>query len=111
MVCKAHALFLLSELLCVKYVLESFGNRLSKQSVLWHSDNVNVSRIIEAGSRKLDLQQIAIDIYDLCLKYNLILHATWVPREENQLADAISKISDTDNWSIDNESFAYIQNV
>ena len=31
------------------------------------------------------------------------------PREENRTADVISKISDTDSWSIDKETFDYIQ--
>ena len=39
-----------------------------------------------AQKSKIYLQQIAIDIYDLCLKYNI------VSREENGLADKISKI-------------------
>ena len=28
-----------------------------------------------------------------------------MPREENYLADFYSRMNDTDNWSIDNESF------
>lgn len=41
---------------------------------------------------------------------NIILYPIWVPREENNIADAISK-EDTDNWSIDGETFRYIQSV
>ena len=29
----------------------------------------------------------------------------WIPREHNQIADAFSKIKDSDNWSIDDYSF------
>ena len=31
------------------------------------------------------------------------------PRDENQLADSISRFCDTDNWSVDDETFQYIQ--
>ena len=33
----------------------------------------------------------------------------WIPREENEAADALSKFRDTDDWGIDPESFQYIQ--
>ena len=70
---------------------------------------MNVSRIVSAGSTKIHLQQIALDIYDQCLKHKVQLEPTWIPREENTLADKISKIYDSVNWSIDNETFEYIQ--
>ena len=59
------------ELLAVKYVLQSFGNSLRHEGVQWYSDNVNVSRIIEAGSSKVYLQKIAIDIFELCLNFDI----------------------------------------
>ena len=39
--------------------------------------------------------------------YNLSLK--WVPRDDNALADSISKYFDTDNWSITNETYEFIQ--
>ena len=97
------------ELICVKYMLESFGHLLQHENVLWFSDNHNVSRIISAGSGKVHLQNIALQIYNSCLKFQIKLEPTWLPREENELADEISKELDTDNWSIDDETFQYIQ--
>ena len=40
------------ELLAVKYVLDSLTTYLKHQVVLWHSDNINVARILEVGSSK-----------------------------------------------------------
>ena len=39
----------LRELLAVKYVLESLTAHLKHEVVLWHSDNINVPRILEVG--------------------------------------------------------------
>ena len=66
-------------------------------------------RIIEAGSSREYLQSLALDIYDLCLCYDIDLFPRWVPREDNSVADKISKLCDNDNWSIDNDTFNFIQ--
>ena len=95
------------ELLTVKYVMESLGYLLQHESVLWYSDNFNTARIIEVGSTKPHLQKIALEIFELCLKNDITLHSSWIPRELNVTAD--SKFYDSDNWSIDNETFEYIQ--
>lgn len=97
------------ELLAVKNVLSSLAHKLKKETVQWNSDNMNVSRIINSGSTKDYLQKIAIKIYNICTKNNIRICPTWVPRDKNQIADIISKSYDTDNWSIDNETFYYIQ--
>ena len=97
------------ELLAVKRTLASFKDLLRHQVVLWPSDNMNAARIINVGSSKDYLQAVALDIFRISLKNDIKILSKWVPREENQLADEISKFSDTDNWSIDDESFQYIQ--
>ena len=99
------------ELLAVKYILQSVGHQLRNQAVQWFSDNVNVCRIIEVGSRKPNLHEIAIDIFDLCINYDIKLLPSWIPRTENFIADSLSKFNDSDNWSIDNKTFEHIQNT
>ena len=88
------------ELAAVRHMLDSFSHLLRHQVVLWRSDNV--------GSTKDHLQALALDIFRMCLTYDIQLISKWVPREENQLVDSISKYYDTDNWSIDDESFNFI---
>ena len=97
------------ELLAVKYSLESFYSLLTNQKILWHSDNTNVARIIQIGSRKPHLQKIALEIFKICLRFDIEITTQWIPREYNQIADQISKYIDYDDWSIDYESFSYIQ--
>ena len=98
------------ELLAVKYVLDSLADSLVHESVLWYSDNWNVARILEVGSSKDHIQNLALDIFALRLRNDIKLIPCWIPREENELADEISKFRDTDDWGIDLESFDYIQN-
>ena len=52
---------------------------------------------------------VALKIFELCLKNDITLHSSWIPRELNVTADSISTFYDSDNWSIDNETFEYIQ--
>ena len=104
-----HTSSTLRELLAVKHVLNSLTEFLKHQVVLWHSDNINVVRILDVGSSKNHLQDVALDIYQSCLTHDVRIIPKWIPREQNTFADSISKHSDTDDWSIDDESFNYIQ--
>ena len=70
-----------------------------------------MTRIINSGSTKDHLQEIAIHIYNICIQNNIRLYPSWIPRDQNKKADAISKELDTDNWSIDNETFFYIKSI
>ncbi len=97
------------ELSAVSYTLKGFQHLLQNQCVLWHSDSLNTAKIIRNGSPKKHLQTLALDIFRTCLRYDIRLIPKWIPREENELADSISKYSDSDNWGIDNESFDYLQ--
>ena len=45
----------------------------------------------------------------MCIVNNISLNATWIPREQNTKADSLSKSLDTDDWSIDDNSFNHIE--
>ncbi len=97
------------ELAAVKHVLDSFKTELAHQIVLWHSDNINTTRIINVGSPKSHLQELALEIRKICIQSDIEIISKWIPREENELADHLSKLRDTDDWSIDDETFHFIQ--
>ena len=97
------------ELLAVEYVLKSYSNLLKNQNIQILSDNMSATRIIAVGSKKLHLHHIALNIFEHCQKFNIALSPQWIPREQNHDADFYSKMKDTDSWSIDNESFNFIQ--
>lgn len=49
---------------------------------------------------KLELQSLAIEIFNLGIRKNISLEVEWIPYEQNQTADAYSKVFDYDDWSI-----------
>jgi hypothetical protein len=42
----------------------------------------------------------AIEIFNLCIRKNISIEVEWIPREQNQTADAYSKVFNYDDWSI-----------
>ena len=72
---------------------------LIKGRILKHrTDKKNVERVLPVGSRTPDLQELVIDIFRLCIQHNIQLVPEWIPREENVVADEISKSIDVDDY-------------
>jgi ribonuclease HI len=46
---------------------------------------------------------------NLCIRKNISLEVEWIPREQNQTADAYSKVFDYDDWSISDKFFDFFQ--
>ena len=88
------------ELHAVRMVLGSLAHLLQSERVRWFSDNENVIRIIETGSRNPKLQKEALEIYSLAVRWQVRIEPEWVPREQNQQADLLSRMLDRDDWSI-----------
>ena len=65
---------------------------------------------MKQAARKPYLQQLALDIFSLSVELDISLQACRISREENTIADSISEYNDSDDWSIDNETFDYIHN-
>ena len=68
------------ELRAVKKVLESFQSKLKNERIRWFTDNQNVVRIVQYGSSKPSLQAEALDIFSICVQYNLRLEPEWIPQ-------------------------------
>ena len=58
-----------------------------------------------------DLHLSSLEIFELCLKNQIRLTVDWIPREINEEADALSKVTDTDDWQIDNRIFNYVNKL
>lgn len=56
------------ELRAVRMVLESFQAKLMNERVPWLTDNQNVVRIVQYGSKTSDLPKEALSIFSICLK-------------------------------------------
>ena len=96
------------KLLVVKYVLDSFEEMLRNRFDQVNIEDPNACRISSVGSAKPYLQNITIDVFTFCSNFNIKSISQWIPREQNELVDYYSRIKDTDNWSVDNDSFRLI---
>ena len=60
---------------------------------------------------KKDLNNVALDIYALCIQHGIHLSVDWVPRNQNQLADDLSKLPDWDDWGIHTRIFRLLNST
>ena len=90
------------ELLAIKNCLQSFAQLIQHNAIEIHTDNQNAARIIKKGSG------FAVEIFQIWTRHAILLHVICIPREQNQYADYLRKITDTDDWSINNETFLYL---
>ena len=51
------------EVAAIKFSIEAFGTRLSKQRVRWHTDSQNAVRIIQVSSMVRELQDLALTVF------------------------------------------------
>ena len=96
------------ELLAIRNCLQSFAHLIRHEAIEIRTDSQNAARIVQKGSRLTHLQDIAVEIFQICTQHDILLHPIWIPREQNQYADHLSKLTDTDDWSIDGETFSYL---
>ena len=59
------------ELRAVYLALRAYSPMFQNRCIKWFTDSQNCVRIVSAGSTKFDLQEQAINIYQLCLKWNI----------------------------------------
>ena len=88
------------ELKAIHNVTESYAPLLAYGKVKLFSDSQGACTIVDEGSPKLILHQLAIDIFVLALHNDITLFRQWIPRSENERADIISKFLDKDDWKI-----------
>lgn len=96
------------EIVAVRKVLHSFAPKLAGLCVKWHTDNQNVVRIIDVGSRKSSLQVEAKRIFEICVLNGISIEPEWVPRSSNEQADYLSRIVDIDDWFVSPRIFRFL---
>lgn len=93
------------DLTAVWQVLRSVAVKLSNTRVRWFTDNQNVVRILQVGSKQAHLQSIAVRIFSLSVHWQIRLESEWIPRELNDQADYLSHIIDFDDWMLNPQVF------
>jgi len=99
------------ELEAIRFSIKSLDSPLKNKNVLWKTDNRAASIIVSSGSRNLKLQELAMQIFNICRELNITLEVQWISREFNKDADALSKIVDADDWELSHECFDYLNNI
>ena len=92
-------------------VIKSNAHILKNSSVKIHTDNKNVPSVLLNGSSKNDLQIITVSLRSFCDKNGIILSIEWMPREENQIADHLSRCRDSDDWSVSKSCFVFLDKL
>ena len=95
----------------INIVRELEPSLIRNKCILWRTDNLNITKIIDKGSMKLDLQLLARVLYFFREDHNVKIVASWISRSFNIRADRISKFKDTDNWAVSNAVFSYIEAI
>ena len=102
------------ELKAVMYALQSFGRMVPMQNttVMLITDSYNAFSVLQHGRAKADLSvTVARDIHAHCFANGVTLMAEWVPREDNTVADALSKCADTNDFTIPAAVFDSLNNL
>ncbi|CAC5399205.1 unnamed protein product [Mytilus coruscus] len=99
------------EVKAIELSLDNFAKVLQHSAVTFFTDNQNAVSIIKKGSKLPHLQGLALSIFNTCVSCNISLYAQWIPREENEKADALSRIIDIDDWGISFEFFDFFNSI
>ena len=99
------------ELAAIKFSIEAFGTRLSKQRVRWHTDSQKAVRIIQVGSMVRELQDLALSASLFTVQRQIQLDLIWLPRRQNAQADFFSKVIDFDDHSVHDDVFKQLHQL
>ena len=95
----------------LKEGLELLAERLRGKRVLWRNDNWAVSLIVQFGSMKAELHDLACAIVELCNMYQIHLKVEWMSRNEKQIqfCDQLSKDFDPSEYRISGKNFERLE--
>ncbi len=66
-------------------------------------------RVLNRGSPRLKLNELARDLFWFVLEHNITLNVEWVPREKNALADELSKLITPDDAMLSRTFFRQLE--
>ena len=94
------------ELIGLRNTIMAFGRKLMNRSVLAYVDAKNVYFAwAKGGSKHPDHHEILVELQRYCDEHNIQLETQWIPREENERADYLSKLIDCNDWQLAKRHF------
>ena len=103
------------ELLAVKMALkarqDTTGPWAERTNIFWLTDSENMVVFLNKGSPKKHIQQVVLEIMKLSKELRIVLLPIHLRREDPRIkmADAGSRVRDSDDWSLDAISFQNIE--
>lgn len=88
------------EMLGVERLLQVCAAHLRNRAVRVFTDSFTTTRVCIKGSPKKCINEVAERIFLFCTARSVRLQVQWVPREENVLADELSKVASPGDWSL-----------
>ncbi len=77
--------------------------------VVFQVDAQNPLGLVNRGSPRLKLNELARELFWFGLKHGITLNVEWVPREENALADELSKLIIPDDAMLSQTFFQRVE--
>ena len=97
------------ELLGVSRCLQAMVHRCEGRFVVLQVDAQNLLGIVNRGSPKLIINELARELFWFCLRHRITTSVEWVPREENAFADDISKMLIPEDWMLSRRFFDLLE--
>jgi hypothetical protein len=97
------------ELIGVLRCLQSMVHLCAGKFVVFQVDAQNLLGIVNRGSPRLKLNALARELFWFGLEHRITLSVEWVPREENTLADELSKLLIPDDFSLSRKFFRQLE--
>jgi hypothetical protein len=77
--------------------------------VVARGDALNVFFLLQRGGSKAEhLQDICLRLFWFCHDHQIELIPEWIPREQNQLADYLSKVEEVDDFGLQPSMFEFV---
>ena len=77
--------------------------------VVFQVDAQNMLGIVNRGSPRLKMCELARELFWFGEEHNVMLSVEWVPREQNTLADELSKLIIPDDWMLARSFFRWLE--
>ena len=97
------------ELLSVLRSLRAMMHVCVEKFVVLQAEAQNLMGIINRGSPRLNVNELARELFWLCVERDVTFKAEWVPREENAMVDELSKLLIPSDWMVGQTNFRQLE--
>ncbi len=97
------------ELLGVLMSLRAMLHECAGKFVVFQVDARYMLGIVKRGSPRLNINELARALFWLCVKRDITIKVEWVLREENALADELSKLITPSDWMVGRATFMRLE--